>query len=125
MLTLPPSTKIFMAREAVDMRRSFDGLSVAVRSLLQQDPMSGYLFIFLNRTRSIVKALYWDRGGYCMWAKRLERGRFPALPAARGGRCVELDWTDLTLLLGGIELQSVERRPVWEPGKAKGPSAAV
>jgi transposase len=124
-LTLPPSTKIFMARESVDMRRSFDGLSVAVRSLLQQDPMSGYLFIFLNRTRSIVKALYWDHGGYCMWAKRLERGRFPALPTARGGRCVELDWTDLMMLLSGIELQSVERRPVWEPGKAVSPGAAV
>ena len=63
---------------------SFDGLSVAVRSLLQQDPMSG----------------------------------FPALPAARGGRSVELDWTDLTMPLGGVELLSVQRQPAWEPAVA-------
>ena len=57
MLTLPPSTRIFIAREPIDMRRSFDGLSVAVRSMMQQDPMSGYMFIFLNKTRSLVKDL--------------------------------------------------------------------
>ena len=59
MLTLPPSTKIFIARETIDMRKSLSGLSVVVRSVLQQDPMSGYLFVFLGRTRTIVKALYW------------------------------------------------------------------
>lgn len=100
------------------MRRSFDGLSVAVRSVMQQDPMSGYMFIFLNKTRSLVKALYWDRGGYCLWAKRLERGRFAVLPTSRGGACVELDWADLMMLIGGISLQSAKRRPVWEPRSA-------
>lgn len=118
MLTLPPSTRIFIAREPIDMRRSFDGLSVAVRSMMQQDPMSGYMFIFLNKTRSLVKALYWDRGGYCLWAKRLERGRFAVLPTSRGGACVELDWADLMMLIGGIDLQSAKRRPVWEPRSA-------
>lgn len=123
MLTLPPSTKIFIARETIDMRKSFSGLSVVVRSVLQQDPMSGYLFVFLGRTRTIVKALYWDRGGYCVWSKRLERGRFAALPESRPGQCVELDWADLMMLIGGIDL-SAKRRPVWQPPIVSGASPA-
>ena len=102
MLTLPPSTRIFIAREPIDMRRSFDGLSVAVRSMMQQDPMSGYMFIFLNKTRSLVKALYWDRGGYCLWAKRLEQGHFAKTSAP--GIAVPMTDTQLMMWLDGIEL---------------------
>lgn len=119
MLTLPPSTKIFMAREPVDVRKSFDGLSIAVRAMLEKDPMSGYLFVFLNRTRTIVKALYWERGAFCVWSKRLERGRFAPLPATRPGQCVELDWADLMMLVGGVDLGSVKRRPMWEPRRSE------
>ncbi|HZI81613.1 MAG TPA: IS66 family insertion sequence element accessory protein TnpB [Vicinamibacterales bacterium] len=119
MLTLPSSTKIFMAREPVDVRKSFDGLSIAVRAMLEKDPMSGYLFVFFNRTRTIVKALYWERGAFCVWSKRLERGRFTPLPASRPGQCVELDWADLMMLVSGVDLRSVKRRPMWEPRRSE------
>lgn len=115
MLTLPPSVKIYLAVEPVHMHRSYDGLSGAAREVFEQDPMSGHLFVFINRTRTQMKALYWDRGGYCVFGKRLERGRFK-LPALRPGqRSVELEAVDLMLLLEGIELTGVTRRPRWTP----------
>jgi transposase len=115
MLTLPPSVKIYLAVEPVHMHRSYDGLSGAAREVFEQDPMSGHLFVFINRTRTQMKALYWDRGGYCVFGKRLERGRFK-LPALRPGQgSVELEAVDLMLLLEGIELTGVTRRPRWTP----------
>lgn len=115
MLTLPPSVKIYLATEPVHMHRSYDGLSGAAREVFERDPMSGHLFVFVNRTRTQMKALYWDRGGYCVFGKRLERGRF-RLPEVRPGqRSVELEAVDLMLLLEGITLAEVKRRPRWEP----------
>ena len=115
MLTLPPSVKIYLATEPVHMHRSYDGLSGAAREVFEQDPMSGHLFVFVNRTRTQMKALYWDRGGYCVLGKRLERGRFKLPSVEPGQRTVELEAVDLMLLLEGIELQSVTRRPRWQP----------
>lgn len=70
MLTLPPSVKIYLVVEPVHMHRSYDGLSGAAQEVFEQDPMSGHLFVFVNRTRTQMKALYWDRGGYCVFGKR-------------------------------------------------------
>jgi transposase len=66
MLSLPPSVRIFVALEATDMRKSFDGLSGEVQRLIEQDPLSGHLFVFFNRRRTMVKVLYWDRNGFCL-----------------------------------------------------------
>ena len=91
------------------MRKGFDGLSGIVRGELEADPMDGTLFVFLNRGRDMVKALYWDRDGFALWSKRLERGRFTPPPGESGviGRA------ELLLLLEGVSVRVVRRSPRW------------
>lgn len=91
-----------------DMRKSFDGLYALVRNELGHDPLSGQLFVFVNRRGTQVKVLYFDRSGFCVWAKRLESGRF--IGDWREVRHRELDWTALKMLLEGIEAHRVRRR---------------
>ncbi len=91
-----------------DMRKSFNGLYALTRHELCQDPMSGHLFAFINRRATQIKVLYWDRTGFCVWAKRLERGRFVSQWSNFGVR--EMDWTGLKLLLEGIEPKVIRRR---------------
>lgn len=93
--------KIFAYGEPVDMRKAFDGLIALTRQLLDEDPLSGHLFVFFNRRGNIIKAITWDRTGYCLFAKRLERGRFRLLGEAKKQ---ELNEQMLKLLLDGIEL---------------------
>ena len=112
MLMLPPSVRVFVCAEATDMRRSFDRLAEMTRSGLQQNPFSGHLFVFFNRPRDRVKLLFWDRSGFCLYYKRLERGAF-RLPAITGGG-VELDAAELALILEGIDLAGATRRPRFE-----------
>ena len=96
-----PFTRILAYREPVDMRKSFDGLFGLVTSVLDEDPLSPTLFVFFNRRRTLLKALYWDRTGFCLLAKRLEHGRF----ALQGtDRIQEIDERRLQLLLDGIAL---------------------
>ena len=114
MLTLPAAVRIFVAAESVDLRRGFDGLAAATRSLIDQDPLSGHVFCFLNRRRNRIKLLGWDRTGYLIVYKRLERGTFtvPTVPAP-GCRQVEMDAGELALLLEGIDLRDAVRCPRW------------
>lgn len=114
MLTLPSSVRIFVAAEAVDLRRGFDGLAAATRGIILQDPLSGHVFAFLNRRRNRIKLLVWDRTGLVLVYKRLERGTFriPFEPTA-GARHVELDSGDLGLMLEGIDLRDVRRQRRW------------
>jgi transposase len=101
MLSLSPATRIFVAIEPVDMRQSFNGLSAAVQAVLTQDVLSGHLFVFTNRRRTRVKAIYWDGTGLVVYAKRLERGRF-GWPTGDGpSRTLRPE--ELTLVLHGIE----------------------
>jgi transposase len=93
---------VYVAAGAIDMRKSIDGLAALVQESMPISPLSGALFVFFNRGRDKVKLLWWDRHGFWLAYKRLERGRFP-LPAAR-----QLTLTDLTLVLEGIDL-SVRR----------------
>ena len=92
----------------VDMRKSYDGLYALTRHELGQDPLSGRLFVFINRRATQMKVLYWDRTGFCLWAKRLERGRF--LSDWRTVTTREMDWTGLKLLLEGIEAVRHKKR---------------
>lgn len=106
--------KVFICTEPTDMRRSFDGLSGMVQSVLKADPLSGHLFLFRNRARDSIKILYWDRDGLALWYKRLEQGTFQfPTDIARGDKQatgVEITESELALLLSGIDLSSVKRR---------------
>ena len=124
MLSLPPSVRIFVALDATDMRKSFDGLAGEVRRLIERDPLSGHLFVFFNRRRTMVKVLYWDRNGFCLVAKRLERGTF-RLPAMKESGVVEMEAMELGLILEGIDLRGARRRLRWAPFQGASPMTAL
>ena len=112
MLSLPPSVRILLAREPADMRKGFDGLAHLVQSVLQEDPLSGHLFVFRNRRGDRVKLLLWDSDGFLIVYKRLEKGtfRFPA-PSDADATSVTVTATDLMMLLDGVDLRSLKRHP--------------
>ncbi len=115
MLTLPPSVRVYLALDPVDMRRGHDGLMAVVRSVWDLDPYSGHLFVFLGRRRDRAKLLYWDRGGFVLVYKRLERGRFK-VPELRAGQTrAEIDGVQLAMLLDGIDVGRVARGRAWSP----------
>lgn len=111
MLTLPASVRIYVAAEAVDLRRGFDGLAATTRGVIGADPLSGHVFVFLNGRKNRIKLLVWDRTGYVLLYKRLEQGTF-ALPTrpAPGCRHVEIDAGELGLMLEGLDLRGARRR---------------
>lgn len=100
--------RVHLYGQPVDMRKSFDGLYALTRHALGQDPLSGSLFVFINRRATQMKVLYWDRSGFCLWAKRLEEGRF--VSDWRRVATREMDWTGLKLLLEGIEPKRFRKR---------------
>ncbi len=104
------TAQIFICLDPMDMRKSFDTLAQVVRDNLGQDPLSGAWFIFRGKARDRLKILYWDRDGYAIWQKRLETGTFqlPANGLKLG--CLEIQSTDLALILSGIDLDSARRR---------------
>jgi transposase len=115
MLTLPPSVKIHLAVGPTDLRKSIDGLMAIVRNHWQSDPFSGHLHVFLSRDRSRAKILFWDQGGFVVYYKRLERGRFRMPAVDETQQKVRLDATDLAMLLQGIDTGRVRRPRPWEP----------
>ena len=114
MIGLSHGVKIHLCTEPTDMRRGFDGLSGMVTSLLEQDPLSGHLFVFRNRNRDKLKILYWDSDGLAIWYKRLEQGtfQFPTDGQAKEELTagVEITPSQLSLLLGGIDLRTAKQR---------------
>lgn len=116
MLSFPAHTCVYLCTAAVDLRKSFDGLGGLVEAVFQRDVLDGHLFLFLNKRRDRVKALWWDRDGLAIWYKRLERGTFET-PRARGdAQHLELDATELAMLLGGVSLASMKRRKRFAVG---------
>ena len=101
MITLPGGTRIWLAAGVTDMRRGFDGLAAIVQEKLNADPFSGHVFIFRGRRGDLIKLLWWDGDGCCLFAKRLERGRF-IWPQATSGS-VALTPAQLSMLLEGID----------------------
>lgn len=111
MITIPAGVRIYLACGVTDMRRGFDGLSMTVQDLLKQDPFSGAIFCFRGRRGDLVKILYWDGQGFCLFAKRLEKGRF-TWPATKEGS-VTLTPAQLSMLFEGLEWRAP--RPTWQP----------
>lgn len=116
MILLPRSVRIYVATAPTNLRKSFEGLSNEVRTTLAADPISGHLFIFLNRRRTQVKLLVWMRGGFTIVHKRLERGRFtfPERVTAEAAR-VEIDAHELAMLLEGLEPATTKAAKRWSP----------
>jgi len=122
MLTLSAGAKVYLATEPVDLRRGHDGLCALVRSHLSLDPFAaGHLYVFVGRRLDRVKVLFWDRGGFVLYYKRLARGRFqlPRL-TAKSDRVV-LDATQLAMLLGGFDPLRARRVEAWEPSPSRAP----
>jgi transposase len=107
-LSVPPAVHIFLAAEPADMRKGFDGLAQLVRERVAGDPFSGHLYVFRNRRRDRVKILYWDRDGFALWYKRLEKGTF-RFPEAVDGR-VEVTPAEMAAVLEGIDLRHARRQ---------------
>ncbi|MGH7551651.1 MAG: IS66 family insertion sequence element accessory protein TnpB [Longimicrobiales bacterium] len=117
MLSFAGDVKVFLAPGATDMRKSFDTLACVVQETIRSDPLSGHVFGFCNRTRDRMKVLYWDRTGYCLISKRLERGRFAWPKADETASAIEMTGEALAQLLGGIERARAERGHwyAWSP----------
>jgi transposase len=125
-ILLPRSVRIYVATECANLRKSFEGLSNEVRSVLEADPLSGHVFLFLNRRATQVKMLMWTRGGFTIVHKRLERGRF-TFPrrVTRDAVRVEIDAHELAMLLEGLEQGEERAARRWSPTPtASAPTAA-
>jgi len=111
MLHLPASVRVYLCLSACDMRKSFDSLHALVRDHLELDAFAGHLFVFRSRRADRVKILYWDRDGFALWAKRLEKGAY-AWPRedSPGERRREITTQELGALLSGIDLERAHRR---------------
>ena len=113
MLPTSPGLRVHVATGATDMRKSFNGLTAATRGVLKADPLSGHLFAFCNRRRTLVKFLLWDGTGLWVFAKRLEQGTFAWPEPPPGGEPLVLSSEELAALLGGYRLDLSTRRRWW------------
>ena len=119
MLSLGPGVRVVLATEPVDLRRGHDGLVRLVQALWRADPYSGTLFVFFGRRMDRVKVLFFSDGGFVVYYKRLERGRFSMPHVPDGASQVVLDPSSLAMLLDGVDLRAVRRTTMWEPGSRK------
>ena len=111
MFGIGPATRIYLAAGATDMRKGFEGLFGLARDRLQCEPLSGHVFLFCNRQRNRLKLLFWDGSGLWVCAKRLEKGRFRWPAASAGQAKIVLSHEELAMLIGGLDLCQVRRRP--------------
>jgi transposase len=114
-LSLPAQVRIFAATDPVDFRKAHDGLVAIVRDHFRDDPFDGSLFVFFNKRRDRIKLLLWDRNGFWLFYKRLERGTFKSLARARGKRA-EIERAELLMLLEGIDIEKGKRRRHFAEG---------
>jgi transposase len=110
MLNLPSNVRIYLCATPTDMRKSFDGLHSLVQQVFQLDLLEGHLFLFVNRRGDRLKILWWDRDGLALFYKRLEAGTYQLPEVAEDAQGVEIDVTQLAMLLSGIDLHSAKRR---------------
>ncbi len=117
MLLLPKAVRIYLASEPVDMRNSIDVLLNIIRGRWHADAYSGHLFVFVSRRGDRVKVLTWERGGFVLYYKRLERGRFRLPSIEVEAETVERDATQLAMLLDGFDYSGVHRSKAWLPSE--------
>lgn len=115
MLSLPTSVRVYLCSRPTDMRKQIDGLLGVVRSTLDTDPYGGHLFVFWGASRDRVKILFFETGGFSVYYKRLERGRFQLRFPDETASHVELESTELAMLLRGIDFSRVRKPVPWAP----------
>jgi transposase len=115
-ILLPRAVRVYFATQPTNLRQSFEGLTNQIRHALGYDPLSGHVFVFLNRRRNQVKLILWTRGGFTIVHKRLERGRF-TFPArvTENIASIEIDVHELAMLLEGIDVRRARTSERWEP----------
>ncbi len=106
-MNLPSNTKVFLALGATDMRKAINGLSIIVSEQMQLDIFSGHLFVFCNRKRTILKILYWDKNGFCLWQKRLEKDRFKWPQTSK--EVMDIGSRELSWLIAGLNIQKAHK----------------
>lgn len=111
MIPVPANTRVWLAGGVTDMRKGFAGLSAQVETILKGDPYSGHLFVFRGRRGDLLKIIWWDGQGACLFSKRLERGRF-VWPSAADGK-ITITAAQLSMLLEGIDWRMPQR--TWRP----------
>lgn len=119
MLSLPPSVRVFVATQPVDGRKGADSLMVIVRDVFRHDPLGGHLFVFFSKRCDRVRIVYWDRNGFAMWTKRLQKGRFRPTFSPDKLAANAIEYAELALIIEGIELAGASRRARWEPATKK------
>ena len=110
MISITSTMRIFVCEQATDMRRSFEGLSYLVKEVIKEDPLTGHLFLFFNRTRDKLKVLYFDRSGFAIWYKELQRGTFTH-PVKK-----ELTHAEIMCVLEGLEIANISRKKRYFSG---------
>lgn len=115
MLLLPAALRILLAAEPIDLRRGIDGLMALVQGEWKEDVYGGALFVFVSRRRDRVKILTWDNGGFVVFYKRLEAGRFRVPAVEDDDQALRIDATQLAMLLDGIDVSRVRRPDKWSP----------
>jgi transposase len=117
MIALPPQIRVFLYRLPTDMRKSFHGLVALTESALMQDPLSGSLFVFVNRRRDRIKILYWGQTGFCIWYQQLQKGTYqlPDEASLEERQAIEVSRSQLSLILDGIDLSSARQRMRFRP----------
>lgn len=109
MINLPAGCQIYLAMDPINMHASFDRLALLVEEIIQQSPLNGHLFVFRNRQKDKIKILWWDRNGFWIFYRRIEKGRFKIPKVTQD--CIELSYEDLRLLLDGIDISKLQRFP--------------
>ena len=114
MIGLPSTVRIFLITEPTDMRKGFYTLADRVR-IFGKDPLSGHLFVFISKRCDRCKILYWDDGGYILWYKKLEKGRFRRPCNPNNKRKVIISSSQLTMILEGIDFSKIKKSKRWNP----------
>jgi len=116
MMAVPPGVRIHLALGYTDMRKSFDGLSMLVQEVLKKDPFSGHMFVFRGRKADMIRILYWDGNGLCLFSKKLQQGHFVWPSLRETGVTITVSSAQLAMLIEGIDWRTPER--TWRPALA-------
>ena len=109
MLSFPAALEVYISTKATDMRKSYDSLASLVEHQIKQNPLSGHIFVFFNKSRNRVKLIYWDKSGYCIFMKRLEQGKFHIYDWNSGHESYVTDPKELSQILDGLDLSRAKR----------------